>query len=220
MRIVIFLLLSIALLFGANITDITHSDKHDKKSGAFNLILSFDGSFNTSFEQKYEDGAITLIFDGLNSNKPFMKTFSDSAIQSVSIKQSDKNSTKISFASKQLFDISISNNSDKLYIALTPKAVPLTMEDIVKNTGDGKIISYILDILFYVVIGLFVLTAALMLFLKVKLFSVKKTETIEEPENSTSELNSNEIKIKKSTLPRQPKTKPQKKKIPQKTLFD
>jgi hypothetical protein len=230
LRVVIFWLLSAALLFGAAVTDINYSDKHDKKGGVFNLTLSFDSSFNNSFEQKYEGGILTIVFDGLIVDKPFMKTFNTSLIQSVSVNRSDKNSTKILFVGKQLVDVSISNSSDKLYIALTPRSVPLTMEDIAKDTGSGEIIGHVLDILFYVVIGLLFLTIAVILFLKIKLFPMKKTAAAPKTEekleystlNSSETDDTSEAKIEKPALSakKQPKAKPQKKKAQQKTLFD
>jgi hypothetical protein len=238
-----------ASLFSANITEIVYPDKQDK-NGTLKLILMFEGSFNASFEQKNEGGMAILTFYGLNNAESSAKALNTSMIQSVSVKPSDKNSTEILFVGRQLFDISVTNDANTLYIALTPKAAPFTIENIAKDTGSGTL-GYILNMLFYIVIFLFIITVTALLFLKFKLFGRGKkvnTKTKELKQSSykeafkitkshesftaSHEQNIEDAKqTENSTVPQskqsaenppKPKTKSKKKtpSVQQKTLFD
>lgn len=227
MRAVTLWFLLAVSLFGANITDIVYPVEQDK-NGTLKLTFIFEGSFNASFEQKNEGGITILIFHDLNSTKSFTKTFNTSIIQSVSIKPLDKNSTEILFVGKQLFDISVTNDTNVLDIALIPKTAPFTIENIAKNTGSETIIGYILDTLFYIVAFLFVMTIAAVLFLKFKLFRYGKKADIkakEEFKNPVSPHETTPDVLKTETaasLPKQPKVKSKKRSslTRQKTLFD
>ncbi|MDR0666486.1 MAG: hypothetical protein LBF71_03650 [Campylobacteraceae bacterium] len=207
------------LALGANITDITCPDGLNDK-GVFELTLHVDGDFNASFEQKDEGSVTTLIFKGLKTDKPFTKTFDGEMIKNVSIKP-DTNAVKISFESKQLFDISVTNDADAARITITPKAALFAIENIAKDIGSGNIVSYILDMLFYVAILLFGAAIAVILFLYLKKANIIKKTEEKNPVADVLETTLEETKIP-PLHEQQTKIKSKKKSsnIRQKTLFD
>jgi hypothetical protein len=213
-----FLFISFGL--GANITDIIFPDKQNNE-GIFELTLYVSGDFNASFEQKDEGSVTILIFKGLKSDKLFTKTLDTETIKSVTVKP-DANTTKISFEGKRLFDVSVSSELNKLHIAVIPKAAPLMIEDIAKDTASGGQIGYILETLLVVALVLFAFTVIAILFLKFKLSSHIKKKSIQEPQEKEKpqEITQSEEPIvsqKRSQIPKKPKKSPTKK---QKTLFD
>jgi hypothetical protein len=183
-----------ASLFSANITDIIYPDKQ-YKNGTLKLTLMLDSSFNASFEQKNEGGTAILIFYGLNSAKSFTKTLNASMIQNISVKPLDNNCTEILLVGKQLFTISVANSANALHIVLTPKTAPFTIENIAKDTGGGALTGYILDTLFYIVMFLFVMTIAAVLFLKFKLFGRSKKANIKTKEEFKKSVYEEAFKI-------------------------
>ncbi|MDR1976927.1 MAG: hypothetical protein LBQ18_08070 [Campylobacteraceae bacterium] len=229
MRVVTLSFLLIVSLFGANVTDAFFSQD---ESGAFNLTLQVNGAFNASYEQKHDGSVTALIFKGLRSDISFKKTPNSSMIETVSVKQGDKNSTQVSFVSKQLFDTSVTAAVGALHISLIPKTAPLMIEDIAKDTASGNVVGYVLDTLLYVALGLFAVTLVFILFLKLKLFGRAKRKSVkpqseEEPQPPTQDEPTAKVETAPKEeaappVPKPPKSTPPKKpaKKSQKSLFD
>ncbi|MDR0761567.1 MAG: hypothetical protein LBF13_00805 [Campylobacteraceae bacterium] len=229
MRALILCFLFIVSALGANITSIICPDELNDE-GIFELTLYISGDFNASFEQKDDGSITTLIFGGLKSDKIFTKTLDTKMIKNVSIKPI-ANATKISFESKQLFDISVSSAPNKLHIAVIPKAAPLMIEDIAKDTAGGQI-GYILETLLLIALVLFAFVMPFILYLKSKLsLHVKKDdEKLQSKEGvppfgpkADEKLSAQNEKIEKAVEiihPKHPKTPKKHPKNRQKTLFD
>ncbi|MDR1007581.1 MAG: hypothetical protein LBL65_03310 [Campylobacteraceae bacterium] len=213
MRALVLYCLLIVSTFGANVTDIICPDEQNN-DGIFELTLQINGDLNASFEQKDEGSVTILIFKELKIDKPFNKKLNTEVIKSVNIKP-DTNATKISFEGKQLFDISVSSAPNRLHIAVIPKAAPLMIEDIAKDTAGGQI-GYILETLLFIALILLILTALAVLFLKFKLSS--RIQNIQEEDEKPLEES---ILNEEPAMPQKhPKVSKKSSGKRQKTLFD
>ncbi|MDR3178175.1 MAG: hypothetical protein LBT96_04245 [Campylobacteraceae bacterium] len=219
-------------------TNILNYEITENDTQNIEIFLSLDNDWNGSVQQKNSDEEMVFIFEGLSVKQSAQKPKNSPAIERVSLEQSNDKKLRLALKTKQIFDAAVSNNASSIYINLTPKPAPITIEGIA-NDAKGGILGHILDMLLYIVIFFALLCAAFFIFIKLKLFShthvktensdldtaqevelsgEKADDTKDEPANSDVEDAKQSEKSKK--IKKKLQISPQKKSKQSKNLFD